>query len=274
MNKEKLVTLFKQCCDNNDFHKQMGYTWDESHNYSSSIPNNGIITEVPSDIADFLDKSGYNRHELGEDLYYIRKHRLFEFDGQPPLKLYSATLPINTFLRDEYITIGKAIPIQSEAPYTEWKEVKTWYGKKKHKDVRVTRDFHIRNINVSISNVKELYDGENITNVNYSKLRHYNANDVIVINDINYKEDYDDYQFEGKRAKTIWMNAESFISEEAKTLDEFKRARVDVNGGLLRFGDIACWLSLDEYKELEQYYIGSVLKSQEVILDKRLKETK
>lgn len=97
-NKEKLIKLFKQCCDNNDFEKTKEKTYLKDF-IKIDLNNDSNPFVLDSELSDFLkDELGYKIEKINFSANN-RNGRIFYFDKQPPLILIDIDVRIDLRLK-------------------------------------------------------------------------------------------------------------------------------------------------------------------------------
>lgn len=278
MSENKLITLFKQCCDNPDFDKKHPETsLSRGHiNYS--------LEEQPFDMGNkvraMLMECGYTVKDIGSHYTRVNYGRRFEFDGEPPLSLTRASVDLTLLMDAKHIKLGeveKDIWIEKKEKYIR----ETFWKTGGYTTYDVEHTFYKRSV--------EIFEGIREHNrIQWKANQTEKAFTFCPRSAHRYKQD-DCYivtrNFDSHKASNYWFNRKKYdiiesshyehdLHDDAKVMSGLQHDHMKVNGGLLTFGDVWLWLDWKDYQELDKYYKDSIKKTHEVILEQRLKETK
>lgn len=277
MSENKLITLFKQCCDNPDFEKKHGTV--STPRGEINYPLEEQPFEVGKEISEMLISGGYTVKDIGSHYTSSTYGRLFEFDGEPPLKLVKASVKLTLLMGTKYIKLGDV----EEDYYIKKceKYVDTFWGKRKKVKYEEKYKFHKRSVEITKSileaNHKIWKDNQKSDNswgfCPRSSHRYERPNMIIVTR--NYKrEDSSNWWFQKDIDVMESSHFESDLHDYDKVMSGIQHDHMEVHGGLLAFGDVWVWLDWGDYQELEKYYLASIRRTHEAVLEQRLKETK
>ena len=280
-NKEKLIQLFKQCCDSpeHEMFKSMG----GFHNCNTPKFN---LSEQPYEISEVLknrlESIGFENIRVGSETYYWTNYgREFTFDSKPPLLLSKANVQIRMTIPRHKVNIGHVTWHDSKG-HTKYEtyEHKGFFRIKKRTRI-VPVKYHSRSINVDkdmlegVATLKEtLSEAKSNIDSFYTPWIHKSKCLISGQFDGGYMSDdrrymdglYDDYNWSS-------MDFEHF-NDTSHVYNTIKDDNFNLKGGIIAFGDIWVWLQYDEYVELNEYYMSSIKRTHEKLLEQRLSETK
>lgn len=285
--REKLITLFKQCCDNPKFNKRTapsdefigGLTFKTPEDFK--VPDNVLellkncrlnLTGFNSNIDNHQEKTGYCSN------LPIRK---FEFDSEPPLLLIPVELKLNTSFDRACISFGDVFSEKSNKLKTEYYKEKNFWGVWKSKSREVPETYLRRNVTINadasnhIGSINETINSEVYVYPYVYRNGYYLLDSEYMMVTLDGGSVYDNEKIKDQwgKYKTIYMSESSFIDDN-DLFNHISNIDIRLRGVILKFGEVWFWYSYDEYKELEAYYTNSILKTHEVVLNQRIEETK
>lgn len=276
MSKEKLITLFKQCCDNNKHPKVKELIPNPSYHFD--FKSNGI--QMTHEQLSVLNKSGFGDFKLNDDITPNRVARVFQFDSEPPLSFSSASITCHTKIKRIFSSFGPIIkfPLFKEEYTTITTYRKNFLGKEVKRERKEPVQFFARKVvmpkfpnecnlsHLSSDEAEYLVLGNIDTNKNTKA--HFWAIDNLK----NYRNSK--YYHSGDYFSKNEVNEMSVFENDDLLHDKICTRRFCINGGILSFGEVWVWLTFEEYAELEKYYLKSLVKLHEDILNTRIEETK
>jgi len=275
----KLVTLFKQCCDNSDFKKTHNENY-MSYNKDSHCKLEDQPLVLSDKVKDMLSSCGYEVKEVGETYNNKRYGRLFEFDGEPPMKLIKASVRLTLLMHGNHISLG---PVEQDTwiEKDEYRKKRFWSQKYEYMTRDIPHIFHKRMVTVNsdilLANQLQWKANQNEKSFDFCpRFAHRYEEDSCYIVTSN---------FNAKKASNYWFNKQktmmldsshnkSNLHNNDNVMSGLQHDHMEINGAILRFGDVWLWLDWEEYQELDNYYKESIKKTHEIILEQRLKETK
>jgi len=286
--KEKLIKLFKQCCDSENF--SMNRKTESVNNNHARYSVSECDFEINPDIKKEVEDIGYTKLKLNTgDIKTNRLGRVFEFDEEPPLYLTKASVSIECFLDSRFITLSD---VESHPGHHKTKIItqeKNFWGREKIKEKEALLDIETRRVDYDKGMIERLFkfiesrrvDGDYPEVMRFIPRFHDKEYTYFLGDGFNKSRHYvvGNYSKDEKWAKKTLVNYYELwqgqgINDDEKIMNIASIHNFDINGGTLRFGELWCWLSYDEYKELNDYYLDSIKKTHEAVLNVRLSETK
>lgn len=273
----KLITLFKQCCDNPEFIKAHPC----SHFQRPDI--NYPLSEQPFEMSDnhkdLIAKGGYTVKDVGTDYTSVSYGRLFEFDGEPPLKLVRASVRLTLLMGAKHIKLGDVKKLTYIKKNEKWKGSTFWRESRTIK-YDTKHDFLSRTVEIDkgIRDANHAIWKQNQTDESFSfpprSAHRYEKPNMIIVSQSYKRNDASNFWFRDDLDIMESAHYDSDMGDYNKVLSGIQHDHMDINGAILSFGDVWLWLDFDAYQELDKYYKDSIKRTHEVILEQRLNETK
>lgn len=232
----ELITLFEQCCKNNDIPKQKRIDKEFSRPSGDYNP-----TKVQLDV--------FNKY-LADDVVrpYINHYNgyMITFDSKPDLELFSVYLNYGDNMKRSLLTFG-------EVKYTKETLSKFKSLFKKPKVISKEREYCID------EGLMELLknDCDNEVYVRYGNCSNLGRNNTLTT----HLGDYYGPSFEH-------FENDDYMYKENGRIEIYMRM------GLLKFGEIEHYIPYNEYTRLVDLYKESIIKADQTILKRRIEETK
>lgn len=276
MSKEKLITLFKQCCDNKNHTKVRELV--ENPNNRFEYKSDGI--QMTHEQLTTLNKSGFEDFKFNSSISPDSHHgRVFKFDSEPPLILFSASITCHTKIKRSFSSFGPIIefPKFKEEYQTISIYRKNFWGKEVKRKLNEPIQFVARKVNMPKfpigNNLRQITHDESDylvlghINTEYYPKSHFWAMD-------NLKRYRNSVRYSGNYHTPDDVNEMSIFANDNSLHDKISNRSFYVKGGILSFGELWIWLTFEEYTELENYYQEALVKLHKDILDVRIYETK
>lgn len=275
MSENKLITLFKQCCDNPAFVK--GHK--EVRGGMGRFPVDEQPINISDDINAMILAGGYTIKDIG--IHYTSAYygRVFEFDGEPPLKLMEASLKMTLLMDTKYIRLGEV----EEDFYIRKREkyIDTFWGKRKKVEYEERYKFLKRSVEhpVGIREANEKIWKENQKSGNAwgfcpRSCHRYDRPKMIIVSQSYKRDDASNWWFQKDVDVMESSHYDGDMHDYDNVLSGIQHDQMEINGGLLWFGDVWLWLDWDDYQALDKCYTDSIKRTHEAILEQRLNETK
>lgn len=258
--KNRLIKLFKQCCDNSNFIKDNKRVC----NYQLSLSTEKEEFKTPNKLKEIIDDIGAEIESVDKKYLSVNHEHgyTFKFDNEPPLLLKQASIRLKLKLDSNLIEVGASKLKESSVITYKYKTFKNFWGREVTKMCSVNETyfeapFIINEDSMSkLSKLRKVDEGE----FNFSIPWYLNHGTTI------HSNETDNFRFQSPFKK------ENFTKENI--INRYSDFTIFVNGGLFQFGSLKCWLTYDEYNELTEYYKKSIDITYSEILDIRIDATK
>jgi len=276
MSKEKLITLFKQCCDNNKHIKVKALV--ENPNSQFDFKSEGI--QMSHEQLTVLNKSGFEDFKFNEGISPDgSRGRVFKFDSEPPLAFFSASITCHTKIKRIFSSFGPIIkfPLFKEEYKTITTYRKNFWGKEVKRERKEPVQFFARKVNMPTFptgyNLRQIsYDESDYLvfghiDTNKNTKAHFWAQD-------NLKKYRNSVKYSGIHYNHNDVGEMHVFENDNLLHEKICNKAFYIKGGILSFGEVWAWLTFEEHAELEKYYLESLVKLHKDILDTRIEETK